>query len=63
MNLVNCSRGGTLTFTENVHMPMRACASVAVQLTGVVPGLKKDPDAGAHATLTGCAPPTAVGTV
>jgi hypothetical protein len=63
MYLVNCTRGGTLTFTENPHVAVRLWASVAVQVTLVLPGANDDPDGGAQATVTGVDPPVAVGLV
>jgi hypothetical protein len=41
----------SLTVTVKVHVPVLPDASVAVQVTVVVPTGKLDPDAGAHMTV------------
>jgi hypothetical protein len=56
-------RVDALSVTENPHWARRERASVALHVTGVVPTVNDVPDAGAHATVTGAAPPTAVGVV
>ena len=40
------------TVTVNEHVPVRLAASVAVQVTVVVPLLKVEPDVGVQLTLT-----------
>jgi hypothetical protein len=47
--------------TLNAHVACRACASLAAQLTCVVPSGNDAPDAGVHVTDTGVAPPVTVG--
>ena len=42
-----------LSVTLNEHVACRACASLAVQLTAVVPSGKLAPDKGEHVVLTG----------
>jgi len=49
------------TATDVWHTALRLIASVAVQLTVVVPMGNVDPDAGVHATDTGGVPPVGVG--
>jgi hypothetical protein len=50
-----------LRATTNEQLAVRACVSVAVQLTVVVPSWKVDPDAGEQETFTGAAPPVTDG--
>ena len=45
----------------NAHAAWRAVASLAVQLTDVVPSGKDDPELCVHVTFTGAAPPVTVG--
>ena len=61
-NFTFSSSGRTETFTAKVQLAVRASASVAVQLTVLVPRLNEDPGAGAQATVTGVAPFAAAGT-
>jgi hypothetical protein len=49
--------------TLNEQVAARDCASVAEQVTGVVPSRNSDPGAGLHVTVTGAAPPVALGGV
>jgi len=61
MNRVFDSLGGTVTWTLNPHVLARARASVALQVTAVVPGANIVPEAGEHSTVTGGAPFTGIG--
>jgi hypothetical protein len=59
-NLVTESFGGTVTVTVKVQLSLRSFASVTLQRTGVVPGVKTDPLAGAQVGPTsGGTPPAA----
>jgi hypothetical protein len=51
------------TVTVNVQLPVLLDASVAVQVTVVVPAGKVEPEAGLHATVAPGQLSTAVGTV
>jgi len=53
--------GGGTTVTEKLHESSRCCASVAWQLTEVVPIGKLDAAAGLHFAVTGAVPPVTVG--
>jgi hypothetical protein len=55
--------GGSCTSMLNVHCAVLFDASVAVQVTCVVPTLKVDPDAGTHTTLAVLQASDAVGVV
>ncbi len=51
------SSGGGGTVTWKVQLAVAAAASVAVQVTGVVPTAKACPEPGAHAIAIGRRPP------
>jgi hypothetical protein len=57
---VSCGAGAP-TETVNVHDAVARAASVAVQLTDVVPIGKRDDEAGVHVVVTGGVPPEAIG--
>jgi hypothetical protein len=57
------SFGASAMRTVNPHAAVLPCASTAVQVTGVAaPAGNGDPDGGEQPTVTGGAPPTALGT-
>jgi hypothetical protein len=59
--LVRCSVGSRVTLTEKLQEAWRLTASVAVQLTFVVPTGNCDPEEGVQATVTGNWPPELAG--
>ncbi|MEO7157405.1 MAG: hypothetical protein ABI039_07585 [Vicinamibacterales bacterium] len=61
MNRDSRNRGGAFTVTEKVQDEVRFKASVATHSTGVDPVANPVPDAGVHATATGCCPSVADG--
>ena len=62
-NFVFEIRGVGVTATLKLHVAVRCRASVAVQVTMVLPSGKLAPDCAEHVTATGAWPPEAVGTV
>jgi hypothetical protein len=59
--VVAVSRGGAVTWTAKPHDARAPRASAAVHVTVVDPIGNAAPEAGAHATVTGCAPPLVCG--
>ncbi len=55
------STGGGCTTTGNVQLAVRACASLVVHVTVVVPTVNADPLVGRHVVLSGAWPPVTVG--
>ena len=55
--------GGTTTVTGIVQLALRCSASVALQLTVVVPTLKLAPLTGVHASVNGVCPPATTGSL
>jgi hypothetical protein len=62
-NFVFEIRGLGVTATLKLQVAVRCRASVAVQVTIVLPSGKLAPDCAEHVTVTGAWPPEAVGTV
>jgi hypothetical protein len=58
---VPTSLGGSRTNTDVLQLTLMPRASVAEQVTGVVPGLKTLPDCGVQLRVTGAWPPDVVG--
>jgi hypothetical protein len=52
LGTASSSRQTSNTVTVKLHVAVLLDASVAVQLTVVVPNAKHEPDGGAHATVT-----------
>lgn len=61
LNLVTASRGDEVTVTLNVQEAVLCWASVAAQLTAVVPTTNLEPLAGVQTTVTGGAPSVTTG--